>query len=83
MIYAILNNKDNIHILDASKDGTYICKICRDSVVPIQGHINPWFYKHKNNNNCEFNPSEGCILYSENVTFCKSADKCNKECKYK
>lgn len=83
MIYGKNISNEKIHIIDSDSNEKYYCIHCNDLIIPNKGQNIPWFYKHNSNNECIFDPNEGCILYLNQFSECKSTSKCDNKCKYK
>jgi hypothetical protein len=44
-----------IHIQHANDDNTYYCRgRCGDTVIPVQGEVMPWHYRHTKKDDCSY-----------------------------
>lgn len=86
MIYALRirhGENERIHILNAIKGKIYFCEHCRDRLIPHQGEIMPWHFKHKENPTCTIGErsGRGCIINTNNNNgYCGGSIECEHEC---
>jgi len=72
-----------IHVLNSLKGRIYYCEHCGDMLIPHQGKIMPWHFKHKENPTCTVGEisGRGCIINTfDNNRYCGGSIECEQEC---